>query len=193
MKALRVCEGCERHVFVSERVCPFCLSELAPAAPRARLPIPSGASRAQRLAMAAAAAVGTTGLLACGEPELVAVPVYGAPLAGNQAVQPPAAGSPAAGRGAQPAAGRGAPAQDGGIGSPVYGAPSPVYGAPVYGAPLAGQPAPPPKRPDAGIQPEDDAGIPDPGVAGTGGRGGMPAPVYGAPIPEYGAPPPPKD
>jgi hypothetical protein len=188
MKRLRSCDSCARHVFVSEQVCPFCLSELAPAADPAPLAIPSGASRAQRLALVAA--LGTQSLLACADSrEPVAVPVYGAPLAGNAAPGPAgnAAPTPAAGRGATPP-----------VAVPVYGAPAPLAGQPappvagrgavpdggvampVYGAPIAGQPAG-----------EDDAGV-EP-AAGAGGRGGMAVPVYGAPIPEYGAPPPPKD
>jgi hypothetical protein len=183
MKRLRSCDGCARHVFVSERVCPFCLTELAPAPERETVPIPSGASRAQRLALAAA--LGSTTLLACSEAReaQMVLPVYGAPLAGDQAPAPP----PHAGS-TPPAAGRGGFVPDGGFGIPVYGAPA--YGAPF----VAGQPAPPPKRPDAAVPPEDDAGVPDQPVAGSGGRGGMSLPVYGAsPIPEYGAPPPPKD
>jgi hypothetical protein len=156
------------------------MTELAAAPERAVVPVPSGASRAQRLALAAA--LGSQSLLACAETRdaepPITVPVYGAPLAGNQ-------GAPAAGS-AQPAAGRGGGGRFD-AGTPL---PTPVYGAP---APLAGQPAPvpPPKRPDAGPPPEEDAGT-EP-TAGSGGRGGMAVPVYGAPIPEYGAPPPPKD
>ena len=169
MKRLRSCEGCRRHVFVTERACPFCQIELSPAPERAQLPVPSTASRAQRLALAAA--LGSQGLLAAcaqtsgGDDGQTVTPVYGAPLAGQQA--------PAAGRSGE---------IDGG------------FSTPVYGAPVAGSPAPRP--PDAGAL-DEDAGVDEGGAgssgagAGGGGHGGTVAPVYGAPIPEYGAPPPP--
>ncbi|HKU40165.1 MAG TPA: hypothetical protein VJR89_18525 [Polyangiales bacterium] len=196
MKRLRSCEGCARHVYASETVCPFCSAALAPSPEPGEVTVPSGASRAQRLALAAA--LGSSSLLACAQTNTSGLPVSppqtagSAPsgqtgTAGTGAVPPrgavdagfatpvygaPLAGSPApsAGRAAPPRAGQRAP-QPAGQGGPTF---------PAYGVPIAGQPAP-----------DDDAGVP---AAGSGGHGGqIAAPVYGAPIPEYGAPPPPKD
>jgi hypothetical protein len=150
--------------------------------------VPSGASRAQRLALAAA--LGGQGLLGC--TETTATPVYGAPVAASPS---------------QPSGGKGVAAGSGGgpVAVPVYGAPlagqpAPVKPpadagqmvTPVYGAPLAGQPAP---RPDAGHSEEDagpaDAGVTDAGVTRDGGP--MVHPLYGAPVPPYGLPPTPKN
>ena len=183
MNRLRSCEGCARHVFVTERVCPFCLTELAEVAVRALPAMPSGASRAQRLALAAA--LGGQGLVGCAQE--VAVPVYGAPapLAGNAA--PPSGTTPPGQPGPThpPAAGRG------GSGVPDGGG----VAVPVYGAPLAGQAAPPitPAQPDAAAALDEDAGVDEPPDASLPRDAGpMVHPVYGAPIPEYGAPPPPR-
>lgn len=197
MTRLRTCDACARHVFAAEPTCPFCHAQLAAAPESAPISVPAGASRAQRLALAAA--ISSSALLGCAQTDAdnaqsagntstagvpaadpgTATPVYGAPLAGN--VPPPAQ----AGRAAQPAAG------------------SDSVGVPIYGAPVAGAPAD-----------DEDAGVPEAGsggdAAGSGGsgtggavgqagRGAVPiagnvaVPVYGAPIPEYGAPPPPKD
>jgi hypothetical protein len=193
MTRLRSCDACARHVFVTEQVCPFCQAPLAAAPEPARVSIASGASRAQRLALAAA--IGGTSLLGCTDEETqtdrveMATPIYGAPVAGDP--------SPTT-------AGRGAP--DPSPPAPAYGAPLPGnpappaagsggdIAAPVYGAPLAGSPA---MDDDAGVP---EAGAPAAGSGGAGGAGGaggfggdVAVPVYGAPLPEYGAPPPPKD
>ena len=191
MKRMRPCDRCHRHVFATEQTCPFCSAALAPVPESAPLAVPSSASRAQRLALAAA--LGGQSLLACADaptdPVLqqgnttppqagntagkaganstppVAMPVYGAPVPGGPPVAPPAAGTHAtAGGAAPPPAARG----------PIA--------VPVYGAPVAGGPAS-----------DDDAGVPDAGTpaAGSGGKG-APVPVYGAPVPVYGAPPTPR-
>jgi hypothetical protein len=202
MTRLRTCQACARHVFTSEPSCPFCKTQLAAAADPAAVAIPSSASRAQRLALAAA--ISGTALLGCAadDPQAtdaqatagasggsagqaapsvppgggVAVPVYGAPVPGGPGP------APQAGRGPQPTAGNNG-----------------TITVPVYGAPVAGSSA------------DEDAGVPEAGngaagsgsaagrgAAGSGGTtgpigGNIAVPVYGAPIPEYGAPPPPKD
>jgi hypothetical protein len=183
MKRLRSCEGCARHVFETERVCPFCLTELAAVVPRELPAVPIGASRAQRLALAAA--LGGQGLVGCAQ-EQAALPmaIYGAPVAGN--VAPPSVPTPAGQSGGAtrpPAAGRGGGAVPDAGGVAV----------PVYGAPLAGQAAPIPPPPDAAAAFDEDAGVDEPPDASLPRDGGpMVHPVYGAPIPEYGAPPPPR-
>lgn len=199
MTRLRTCDACARHVFVTEQSCPFCHAQLAAAPEPAQLAVPAGASRAQRLALAAAISgsallgctqdgdnaqstdnTATAGAAAAGrsggntnqQPGGTVTPVYGAPVPGN----PPGQG----GRVAQPTAGNGS------------------VEVPVYGAPVAGAPAE-----------DEDAGVPEAGAGGSGaagsggtgqaGRGPVPVagtvavPLYGAPMPEYGAPPPPKD
>jgi hypothetical protein len=206
MTRLRTCDACARHVFATEPNCPFCHAQLSAAPEPAQLSVPAGASRAQRLALAAA--IGGSALLGCAQdgdnaqstdntatagaaaagrtggntnqqPGGTVTPVYGAPISGD----PPGQG----GRVAQPTAGNGS-------------VEVPVYGAPVAGAPATGE--------------EEDAGVPEAGAsgaagaapaAGSGGTGGqagrspvpiagtVAVPLYGAPIPEYGAPPPPKD
>lgn len=182
MKRLRSCEGCSRHVFVTERVCPFCLTELAEAPVRALPTVPSGASRAQRLALAAA--LGGQGLVGCAQEQTMAI--NGAPVAGT-----PANGAPVAGNAAPPV---GNPRQPGTPGA-GRGPDDDGVATPVYGAPLAGQPAPPvtSPQPDAAMALDEDAGVDDPPDASTPRDAGpMVSPVYGAPIPEYGAPPPPR-
>jgi hypothetical protein len=189
MKRLRSCDGCKRHVFVSERECPFCHRQLTAAPPPADVSVPSGASRAQRLALAAA--LGGQGLVGCAQ--ATTTPVEGAPVTANPGTNVPPNGGNAA-----PAAGGGgtAPYDAGLIVHPVYGLPlageqaaptRPPADAgqtamPVYGAPLAGQPAP---RPDAGPA-DEDAGASDAGTRRDGGP--VVHPVYGAPAPVYGAP-----
>jgi len=185
MTRLRSCEGCSRHVLVSERTCPFCQRELAPLPERPPVQHMPGLSRAQRLALAAAAAAGPA-LSAC----MQSVPVYGAPApqmeagtnaggagagAGRAGSEPPTAvpvyGAPLAGQpGPGGTAGRGAS----GNGSVVM----PVYGVPVSGR--SGQP----DKPDAGDA--DDAGVPprDGGPMVQPLYGASPAPVYGAPTPQ---------
>ena len=187
MKRLRSCDGCKRHVFVSERECPFCHLQLTAAPAAADVSVPSGASRAQRLALAAA--LGGQGLIGCAQ---ATSPAEGAPVTANPGMNvPPKAGN------AAPAAGGGAtrPVDAGLMVTPVYGAPATPPGPinpgadagptamPVYGAPLAGQPAP---RPDAGPA-DEDAGSSDAGTRRDGGP--TVHPVYGAPAPVYGAPP----
>lgn len=175
MNRLRVCEGCSRHVMESEQVCPFCQLELAPLQLPAAVRLPAGLSRAQRLALAAAAVAGQA-LAACtadGDTGMSTTPVYGVPISGSPG-NPAGARAPAAGRDAGPASG--------GAG---------VVAVPVYGAPLAGTQSLPVQKPDAGR----DAGDEDAGVApdaSTPDGGPTVHPVYGAPVPLYGAPIPQK-
>ncbi|HET8938589.1 MAG TPA: hypothetical protein VFN67_34325 [Polyangiales bacterium] len=208
MTRLRSCDSCARHVFVTEQACPFCRAPLTAAAEPVRVAIPSGASRAQRLALAAA--IGGSSLIGCADTGSATSPDE---VAGSPA--PTAGAGGHAGSGTKPpTAGRAAP-PGGGVVVPVYGAPAPgnppqagraaqptagrgSVEVPIYGAPVAGSPAE-----------EDDAGVPEAGsaAAGSGGRAAPPkagssaagsgghvaVPVYGAPLPEYGAPPPPKN
>jgi len=182
MNQLRCCEGCSRHVLISERACPFCERELTPLAERVLPNLPAGLSRAQRLAIAAAMA-GQAALTACAETtDGSAMPHYGAPLAGNSASGSPAGSGGGSGRG---------------VAVPVYGAPvaghagSGVIIAPPYGLPIAGW-----------SSPTKDAGPPDAAPPDQDGdtldaspprdAGNMVHPLYGAPVPIYGAPIPPK-
>ncbi len=174
-KRLRACEGCARHVFVTERVCPFCFSELEPAPERATLPIPSSASRAQRLALAAA--LGSQGLLACAQTTESASPEVSAPDGAPVAGASGTIWDPKAGYAAPPPAGRSG-SFDAGVATPVYGvplagSPGPAAGSGGNGGDtgVAGQPAP---------QPDEDGGA-DESAAGSGGRSGVPVPPYGIP------------
>jgi hypothetical protein len=173
MNRLRLCEGCSRHVRESEQVCPFCQQVLAPLQLPAAVRLPAGLSRAQRLALAAAAAVVGQTIAACtadGDGGSMVQPVYGG------SVPPATAGARAT------VAGRDAGPGSGGAG---------VVAVPVYGAPLAGTQSLPIQKPDAGR----DAGDEDAGVApdaSTPDGGPTVHPVYGAPVPVYGAPIPQK-
>ena len=191
MTQLRTCPGCARHVLNHEPSCPFCEQKLDAAPERAPIKVPSNLSRAQRLTLAAAMA--GQAVSACTE---TAVPVYGAPIAGDVA---PSAGSGGTGTssGGRHAGQAGTTA---GVGMAVA----------IYGAPLAGNPASGPAK-DAGASDagSKDAGMKDAGMrsdaaadddagsasdAGTKKDGGiMVQPLYGAPAPAYGLPPtPPK-
>jgi hypothetical protein len=208
MTRLRTCDACARHVFATESSCPFCHAQLSAAPEVAQLAVPAGASRAQRLALAAA--ISGSALLGCAQDGDNAQSTDNTSTAGA-----PAAGAAAAGR-----SGGNTSQQPGGTVTPVYGAPVPgnppgqggrvaqptagkgnePVAMPAYGAPVAGAPAE-----------DEDAGVPEAGASGAAGaagsggtsgqagRGSVPqagtvaVPVYGAPIPEYGAPPPPKD
>jgi hypothetical protein len=175
MNQLRCCEGCSRHVLLSERECPFCRRELAPLPERVLPKLPAGLSRAQRLTLAAAMA--GQALTACAETtDGVAIPIYGAPVAGSVG-QAPQGGSGASGKSA---AGRGGAGMTGGAGRDAG------FAVPVYGVPIAGQPSPvkdaAPVDEDGGAQ---DAGRSDAGqmIVPPYGLPPMPVPVYGAPIP----------
>ena len=193
MTQLRSCPGCSRHVLSSELACPFCQCSLDAAPERAQIKVPANLSRAQRLALAAAMA--GQAISACAkttDPIGPAVPIYGAPLAGNVA---PAAGSGSAGTG-QSLAGRNGGQAGTTLSAPAYGLPplpDAGFGTPVYGAPIAGQPG---KPVDAGVAVDSGADDDDAGPtsdAGTRKDGGaMVQPLYGAPIPIYGAPIPKK-
>ncbi|HEY2735580.1 MAG TPA: hypothetical protein VGI70_16400, partial [Polyangiales bacterium] len=112
MTRFRTCEGCSRHVMVSELACPFCKQALAPAPQRPIARFVPGLSRSQRLAIAAAAVTGQA-MAACTSE--VAEPIYGAPV--------PTQHGGNGGGGAT--AGQGATAG--------HGVAIPVYGAPVAG------------------------------------------------------------
>jgi hypothetical protein len=160
-------------VFASERVCPFCQRALAPVQELPVMVIPSGISRAQRLALAAA--IAGQALAGCAE---TATPIYGAPVPVSG--QGATAGTGGAGTGP---AGMGSPAGRGGAGARSAGIGGGGEGGfialPPYGVPLAGNPAL-----------DDDAGVAD-DAGPTRDSGQMASPVYGAPV--YGAPPTPKD
>jgi len=205
MTRLRTCEACLRHVLVHENACPFCQRALTPVVERPVAPYAPGLSRAQRLAVAAAA-MASQALVAC---EQNSVPIYGAP-----ATPQPTAAAGAAASGSGGIAGRqptqaGAGANAGAVAVPVYGAPlagrpSPAgsggsdgpVAMPVYGAPIAGRPSPAGAGGNAGA---NNAGA---SSAGTGGQDGdledagtqqdagpTVHPVYGAPFPVDGPTP----
>jgi hypothetical protein len=147
MSQLRLCDGCSRHVLISEQTCPFCACELMPALQRA-LPTPrAGLSRGQRLMLTAAIAGQT--LAACAEtthePELLA---DGGATAGN------AGRASAAGQGTIATGGTGGDASRWMNIAPPYGL-----------APTPPPPPPPPpnNRKDAGPL-DQDAGADDAGT-----------------------------
>lgn len=172
MTRLRSCEGCERHVFVTERVCPFCKRELSPPPAAPAVPFASGASRAQRLALAAAlAGPGLTAAAGCSK---TTTPGDGVIVAGATAEG--GSGGTRAQAGARAEAGTRVPTA-GQIAVPVYGVPvagSPAFpiagtvAVPPYGVPVAGTPATPV---DAGVDPDEDGGP-------------IAVPVYGSPMPQ---------
>jgi hypothetical protein len=143
MPQLRCCEGCSRHVLLSERSCPFCQRELAAPLPRKLPSMPAGLSRRQRLTLAAA--IAGQALSACAET-----------TDGNTA---PIAGATAAGRGGagNTAAGHGGAGMSGGAGHDVMI-------IPPYGLS-----PPPPPRMDASA-PNQDAEAEDAGPARGAGR-----------------------
>lgn len=173
MKRLRPCESCARHVFASERACPFCKQALAPVAELPVMAIPSGISRAQRLALAAALA--GQALVGCAENT---VAIYGAPVPDSGPT--PTAGTGSAGTGAAGAGAAGTAGRAGaGSAGNGRGGEGGFIAIPPYGVPLAGNPAL-----------DDDAGAAE-DAGPTRDSGQMAVPVYGAPV--YGAPPTPKD
>jgi hypothetical protein len=141
MAELRLCEGCNRHVFASEQRCPFCATSLPALTPKPQTLLQAGLSRAQRYAIAAAVA-GTAATSCSKHHEEAPAGEAGSPaagagrgagsagiagLAGNTA-----AGSTAAGNGSGVAGTAGDPF----IPQPMYGGgfPQPVYGAPFVDA-----------------------------------------------------------
>ena len=183
MTQLRVCDACSRHVFVTEKSCPFCNAPLA-AAPQRTFGqrLRRGMSRAQLLAVAAA--VGGQALGACSDTDQN----DGVPNAGTTAGA--MAGTDGAGEG-------GDGAGEGGASGAMAGA----GGAGAGGAGAGG----------AGAGGAGGAGAGGMGGAGSGGIGGdIGQPVYGGPVdpdggvdagddagdfamPEYGASPVPED
>jgi hypothetical protein len=181
MPRLRSCQGCSRHVYESETVCPFCKMALAPALQRAQPKVPSGLSRAQRLAMAAALA---GPLAACPDDGTnPTTPNAGASAeAGTSAAEGGAGGFGQAGTGA--AAGKGAAGKGGAAGK--ASGESGHVAVPLYGAPLAGNRA----FPTAGTAGGQDEDAGQAGEGGSAGGGHVVHPLYGAPVPLYGAPAP---
>jgi len=172
MTQLRICDACSRHVFASEKACPFCSAPLGEALPRTiGQRLRRGMSRAQLLAVAAAVSgqtlgactdtaqndgspggAGTTAGAISGGMDGAGEGGDGASGEGGAAGTMAGAGG-AAGGGAGGASGGGAGGEGG-----VAGVGQPVYGAPV--------------DPDAGVDAGDDAGE-------------MAVPLYGgAPIPD---------
>jgi hypothetical protein len=184
---LRSCTGCSRHVKATETVCPFCQSALVSQPERPVAKVNPGLSRAQRLALSAAA-LASQALTAC--PSDVVTPLYGAPVPSDAGTAGTSAGAPAAGSG-------GTRAVAGAVAMPLYGAPlagaGPIYGAPVAGNPgsAAGFFAVPPYGapvpvPDGGTDDPEDSGVDEPVDSGTKDAGvhhPMPVPLYGAPAP----------
>lgn len=181
MTQLRVCDACSRHVFVTEKSCPFCSAALGEAPQRTfDQRLRRGMSRAQLLAVAAATAVSGQALGACTDtPQNDGVPNAGT-TAGAMA------GTDGAGEGGGGAGGAGAGGAGGAAGT--MGGMGGAGGAGAGGAGAGGV-----------------------GGAGAGGAGGdMVQPVYGGPVdpdggvdagddagdfamPEYGASPVPED
>ena len=174
MTPLRSCDGCKRHVFVSELRCPFCAQSLRPVEGRAPSILQAGLSRAQRYAVAAAVAGSAAGGCSKYHEEPQSPAGNGAPSTAGTSGAMGAAGaagntSNTAGAGAGNGAG-GAEA----IPQPMYGGgfPQPVYGAPFPG--VAGSAGGPGGSGGADAGSDDDAGVDEtPPVA----------PAYGAPFP----------
>lgn len=186
MIQLAPCPHCQRHLRVSESVCPFCAGSVSGRlVPKQSKPLPTrGLSRAGILALGASLAAAGALVEGCAEepePEPEddgrVVPVYGAPVQSDASNPAP----PTSDAGAASDASTG-PSDAGVIydaGKPDSGSVVAIYGAPVQPKdggivvmPLYGAP----------IQP--DAGKPDAGHADAGRL----VPVYGAPVPLYGAP-----
>lgn len=204
MSQLAPCPYCQRHLRITERVCPFCEADVAGAlAARARPAVSTrGLSRASILALGAslAAVAGSATLEGCAvEPDPTDDDDMEGPGGGGDGGAKYDAGQPQPVYGApiqQDAGGANTPPNLGG-GVAIYGAPVQPFDAghvvPLYGAPV--QPI------DAG---QNDAGKADAGVSDGGkadasadagkdaGRdwddGGRVQPVYGAPVALYGAP-----
>jgi hypothetical protein len=180
MTQLARCPHCQRHLRLTETVCPFCEGSVeGRLTPKQTKPLQTrGLSRAGILALGAslAAAGALEGCAEEPDPEPEdegnQVPIYGAPVQNDGSIAP----MTSADAGVRDAGtSNDAAASDSGTVMAIYGAPvqlkdSGVVAVPVYGAP---------------IQP--DAGNPDAGPADAGRL----VPVYGAPVPVYGAPPQP--
>ena len=190
MTRLRTCEGCARHVFVTETRCPFCRCELAPASRSPIFDIRASMSRAQRVALVAAVAGQT--LLGCSDD-------------GDSGNQGGTGGMTMQGSGgtSTPSTGGKSGGASGGVAQPVYGAPidpggsgqgtggtgfQPMYGGPISPPSGTGGTAGPQ---DGGANMSDDASA-DAGDASTASDAGQDAgrvqALYGAPVPVYGAP-----
>jgi hypothetical protein len=170
---MRVCDVCSRHVFASEKVCPFCNAELGEAPQRTvGQRLRKGMSRAQLLAVAAAV-TGQT-LAGCTEgTEDMAQPVYGAPIPmGGEGGDGMSGGSGGAGGSAGTSGGVGGASGigvSGGSGGAGNGGEAGDFAQPVYGAPVE----------DAGI---DDAAVDS--DAGEDSGEPMIVPLYGASPPQ---------
>jgi len=169
MTQLRVCDGCSRHVFATEKACPFCSAPLEEAPKRTfgeRLR--KGMSRAQLLAVAAAVTGQTLG--ACTDTPNEGTGHYTGGSSGTTAGTDPGTGGSSNGTGGSGgtvsggAGGAGAGGTTGGAGA--TGGSGGEVGQPVYGAPIPD---------DAGA----DASVePDAAVSEDGGI--MVIPLYGA-------------
>jgi len=142
MPRLVCCENCSRHVFATESACPFCQAAIT-ATPRAVPRVTRGLSRAQRLALTAALVAPLAGCAdesaddAAAETdsaseELVAVPLYGVPVAGSRFT---------------PVGGRGGKGGAGGAGG--------IVAVPLYGVPVSADDA------SLSTSTEEDAGVSD--------------------------------
>jgi hypothetical protein len=175
MTQLRVCDGCTRHVFVSEQACPFCGAALS-AAPRRTFGerLRKGMSRAQILAVAAA--VSGPALGACTDtPNNDGRAGASGTTAGTQSGGSGGSGGSSGTTGGAGAGGSGsggtAGTVSGGAGGMVSGGMGGSGGdlaQPVYGAPV---------EVDAGADASDSTDA-------STDEGGMAIPLYGAtPVP----------
>jgi hypothetical protein len=182
MVRLRCCDGCMRHVRSDEPVCPFCRRALASASARPRPRLPSGLSRTQRLALAAA--MSGQALSACAEVTQGESPAAGSVASVDSAGKGASSGaagsgvqSATAGKSAGPTAGKGSNigATAGAVAAmSAQSGSNSIMVAPPYGGP------PPPPR-DAGTPDRDASSADD--DAGTPLDAGRVHPVYGAPLP----------
>ena len=176
MTQMRVCDVCTRHVFASEKVCPFCNAELGEAPQRTLSQrVRKGMSRAQLLAVAAA--VTGQSLAGCSEESMpiMTMPLYGGPIlpiggeGGQGGDGMGGAGGRAGTSGDAGAGGTSGIGVSGGVGGAGNGGEAGDFAQPVYGAPVE----------DAGI---DDAAVD--GDAGDDSGEPMIMPLYGASPPE---------
>ncbi len=158
MSSLAPCPACQRHVRITDTVCPFCSTACSFAGATARRVLPRGLKRAAVFALSASVSATACGGEADDGLDDSVMPVYGAPVSPTdtlspQPSQPPQPG-PMPGPTTTPTTTPGPEPTD-----------QPVYGAPVGPSPVRPNPAPPtPTTP-----------IPEPGPT-------LSQPLYGAPF-----------
>lgn len=150
MSALAPCPSCQRHVFVSDAVCPFCGSRDA----RVARSVPKGLSRSG-LSRAAMVALGTTTVMAaaCGDDDdgdAMVTPLYGTALTTSSPEPSPP--------GSVPDSPSGMPT---GSATASASTTEPINEVPIYGLPIMP------------TEPSNTGGAPGPDPNSPGEQGGM--------------------